>query len=307
MTVVKIAPGQGARYWKDNDCLENAHICVGWGKVGDLRNFSSEDELRAAVNRKQYHGRAPGAASKTAWQLWTLRNLKFGDKVIANRGNSVVLRVGTVTGPYRWNAKHHYHHTVPVDWGISRERQKIPPQKKWNNNTVSDEISPALYKLITGKRLPNDAAVNGSEKPAGPRKELTILGQLDEKRRVLARKEQAFLRKHLLGGNDYGRCFLCGEKLSVELLVTAHIKRRAKCTEKERRDWANIVPMCILGCDALFERGHVAVCSSELVVRVDDPIRRSRLSAILSALRGRRISVETRQRKYFEWHSKHSR
>jgi hypothetical protein len=134
-----------------------------------------------------------------------------------------------------------------------------------------------------------------------------VLGQLDEERRVLTRKEQAFLRKHLLGGNDYGECFLCGEKLPVELLVTAHIKARAKCSEEERRDWANIVPMCILGCDALFERGHVAVVDHRLDTRLDDVIRGSRLGVILKALRGRQISVEARQQQYFEWHSKHSR
>ncbi len=249
MRVVKIAPGKRAKYWED--CLENAHMCVGWDKVGDLRNFSSEDELRAAVNRDQYHGQAPGTASNTAWQLWTLRNLRPGDKVIANKGNSTVLRVGTVTGrngrkPYRWNTRHPYHHIVSVDWGASCEPQKIPPQKEWNNNTVA-EVSPALFKLITGKRPPKDAAVAGSQEPPASRQELTVLGQLDEERRVLARKEQALLRKHLLGGSDDGRCFLCGEKLPVELLVTAHIKARAKCSEKERRDCANIVPMCILG------------------------------------------------------------
>ncbi len=117
MRIVKIAPGKRAKYWGNNDCLENKHICVGWGKVGDLRKYSSEGQLRAAVNRYQYHGRSPGTASNTAWQLWTLRNLSSGDKVIANKGNSIVLRVGTVTGPYLWNAKHHHHHTVPVAWG----------------------------------------------------------------------------------------------------------------------------------------------------------------------------------------------
>jgi hypothetical protein len=305
MKVVKIAPGKRAKYW--NDCLENAHICVGWGDVGNLRNFSSEDELRAAVDREQYDGQAPGPASNTASQLWTLRNLSFGDKVIANKGNSIVLRVGTVTGPYRWNAKHHYPHTVPVDWGTSREPRKISRQKDWNNNTVADDISPALFKLLTGKRLPKDTPVNGSQETLASRKELTVLGQLDEERLVSTRKEQAFLRKYLLGGRDDGKCFLCGEELPVELLVTAHIKARAKCSEKERRDSANIVPMCILGCDALFERRHVAVVGGRLDARLDHVIRGSRLSAILRALRRRRISVETRRRKYFEWHSKHCR
>ena len=184
--------------------------------------------------------------------------------------------------------------------------RRFPPK---NNGTTIRflTVSPALFKLITGKRLPEDAAVNGSQEPRPSRKELTVLGQLDEERRVVTRKEQAFLRRHLLEGKDYGKCFLCGEKLPVELLVTAHIKPRAKCSEKDRRDWENIVPMCILGCDALFERGHVAVVDDRLDVSLDDPIRGSRLDEILRALRGRQISVGPQRRKYFEWHSKHFR
>jgi hypothetical protein len=304
MAVVKISPGMRAKYWENNDCLENRHICVGWSKIGDLRKFSAEHELRAAVNEDLYHGRARGAASRTAWQLWTLRNLKAGDKVIANKGNSIVLRVGTVTGPYRWDAKHHYHHVVPVDWNPWRERQKIPRQKQWNNKTIADDISPALYKRITGEQLPKDAAVNNSQDSTSLRKELMLLDRLDEERRVLARKEQAFLRNHLFGGAAEGCCFLCGEKIPVELLVTAHIKPRAKCSDKERRDDANIVPMCILGCDALFERRHVAVVKNKLNTRLGNLVPGSRLRAILKALERRPISVQRRQQKYFEWHSK---
>jgi hypothetical protein len=61
--VVKIAPGKGAKYWGNNDCLENAHICVGWDKVGDLRKFSLEDDLRAAVNRDPRHSVKYGFAT----------------------------------------------------------------------------------------------------------------------------------------------------------------------------------------------------------------------------------------------------
>lgn len=304
MSVFKIAPGRNAKFWKD--CLHNHHICVGWGKVKDLKQYGSEGELRAAVNEKLYSGRAPGPASNTAWQLWTLRNLHPGDKVIVNKGNSIVLGVGTVTGLYRWNAKHHYPHTVPVDWGTAHKPKRIPSQKKWNNNTVSDDISPALYKRITGKPLPEGAAVNGNQKSPVLQKGLAILGQLSEERRVSTRKEQQRLRKHLLGGKDHGSCFLCGEVLPGELLVAAHIKKRSKCTDAEKRDHANVVPMCLLGCDALFERGHVALVNNKIDIRCKGAAPGSQLYAILIVLRARKIEVEAARKKYFEWHSKHA-
>ena len=138
-------------------------------------------------------------------------------------------------------------------------------------------------------------------------KELKLLGDLDKKRQVLTREEQGILRARLLGGSDHGTCFLCGEDLPVELLVAAHIKPRSKCSDAERKDWANVVRMCLLGCDALFERGHVTVLNDRLVIGLDDSNRSKRLNATLKFLRGRRISLEPGQRKYFKYRSKLSR
>lgn len=297
MSVFKIAPGKNAKFWENGDCLRNRHICVGWGKVCNLRKYHSEDELAAAVNLKHYGGRAPGVARKTARQLWTLRNLRPGrDTVVANKGNSIVLRVGTVAGPYKWDAKHDYPHTVSVDWGPDCERQRIRRQKEWYPTIVP--VPPALFKLITRKLASEYAA---------SQKELTIDGELDEECRVLRRTEQSFLRNRLLNGKDHGRCFLCDEDLPAALLVAAHIKKRARCSDKEKRDYRNVVPMCLLGCDALFERGYVAVVRNVIDARLKSLHTRSRLSALLLTLRSRRLEVEVPRKKYFKWHSKHAR
>lgn len=305
MSVFKIAPGKNARFWENNDCLDNRHICVGWKEVGDLKKYSSEEELRVAVNEKEYGGHALGRAAITARQLWTLRNLEVGDKVVANKGNSIVLRVGTVNGNYEFDEKHKHHpHTVSVDWGAPCERKKIRPQKEWNNNTVAP-VSPELFALIARQLRLKDSS-DGVQKSPVPQKELTILGRLEEERRVSTRKEQQRLRKHLLDGKDYGWCFLCGEKLPAELLVAAHIKKRSKCTDTEKRDHANVVPMCLLGCDALFERGHVALLNNKIDTRLKSVPPRSRFDTILIVLRARKIEVEARRKKYFEWHSKHA-
>ena len=70
------------------------------------------------------------------------------------------------------------------------------------------------------------------------------------------RKEQGALREYLLGGRDYGTCICCGEKLPASLLVAAHLKKRSDCSEAERLDFENVAAlMCVLGCDAVYERG----------------------------------------------------
>ena len=44
MKVVKIAPGELAKYWED--CRNNSYICVGWDEVGDLAEFESKEAFR---------------------------------------------------------------------------------------------------------------------------------------------------------------------------------------------------------------------------------------------------------------------
>jgi hypothetical protein len=91
--------------------------------------------------------------------------------------------------------------------------------------------------------------------------------QVNQGRTVLVRREQTLLRQYLFGENEWESCAICENALPVFLLVTAPIKPRAACSDMERRDYANnVVPMCVLGCDALFERG---------VIIAEDPCTRA--------------------------------
>lgn len=77
---------------------------------------------------------------------------------------------------------------------------------------------------------------------------------------VLLRKEQGYLRRTLFGRRDRAACALCGREMPVDLLVAAHIKKRSLCSTAEKRDFANnILPICRMGCDDLFEKGYLFV------------------------------------------------
>lgn len=76
---------------------------------------------------------------------------------------------------------------------------------------------------------------------------------------AVRRAEQAFLRRRLFPG-DNAHCAICSRRFPVRFLVAGHIKRRAACTDEEKRDYANVVmPNCTFGCDTLFGRGLIAV------------------------------------------------
>lgn len=127
---------------------------------------------------------------------------------------------------------------------------------------------------------------------------------LDEHCEVIRRREQGFLRAMLFGSSPTGTCALCGRAFPIDLLVAAHIKRRADCTEEERRDFRNnVVPMCRLGCDELFERRYVTVIDRSVRVgprRTDVPAVVEYLARIVN----RPFASWTRERDaYFRWHA----
>ncbi len=147
--VVKISPGEGAKLW--DDCLENNHIRVGWGDVGSLRQFESEDQFAQAFE-DAFLGDTydeQSTTTKKARELWMLRGLGTGDLVVANRGKSEVLAVGTVVEPgYEWKSGYDSHnHAVHVDWDTTYA-QEIPEQSYWGMVTVRKLTDEGLVERI---------------------------------------------------------------------------------------------------------------------------------------------------------------
>ena len=128
--------------------------------------------------------------------------------------------------------------------------------------------------------------------------------QLDLEGTSKLRGEQQALRKVLFGSNRILKCSICGEDYPRELLVAAHIKKRSRCSDEEKRDLSSIAtPMCKMGCDELFERGFIAV--NKKSIQISPYIKRtSSLDSYLKRLEFTKPITEERQSKYYEWHLK---
>jgi 5-methylcytosine-specific restriction protein B len=146
-TRVKIAPGPNGDQW--HDCLEHGYICVGWDDVGDLSLFETEEDFRAAFASAYPYNGNQSQVTRKAKELWTLTRLRPGDKVVANRGTSEILAVGTVKDPaYEWRPERdEYRHTVAVEWDISKARRLETPVRQWATTTVL-AVSNALYASL---------------------------------------------------------------------------------------------------------------------------------------------------------------
>lgn len=132
---------------------------------------------------------------------------------------------------------------------------------------------------------------------------------LDTNRNQMGRVEQSFLRKKLFGNKQVGVCCMCGKSFPVQLLVTAHIKKRAFCTLEEKKDFSIVMPNCRT-CDGYFELGLISVNKLGEIVAVNknhpEKIITNDLLNELVELEGRTCSFWNKNTEtYFAWHYYH--
>ncbi|MFF2845835.1 AAA family ATPase [Streptomyces sp. NPDC058001] len=150
--VWKIAPGERASLW--DDCLQNRRIRIAWDEVGSLVHYESDQELKAALD--QQWPRSTGGNLKLARQMLAYRDLERGDLVVANRGKSEVLAVGTVVGGYAYDPGAQTHrHTVSVDWDTSYAQSFDAPRHAWQQTLA--KVPGTLMREIRRGRGQHDA------------------------------------------------------------------------------------------------------------------------------------------------------
>jgi hypothetical protein len=125
---------------------------------------------------------------------------------------------------------------------------------------------------------------------------------LDKIRQGTVRTEQAFLRSVHFHSKT-ALCGICGKEYPVNFLVAAHIKKRADCTEEERRDYQHItMPMCKFGCDDLYEKGYIFVDEGRVVLSKNKYVT-SAIQAYIKEIIGNNCPYwSPKTEKYFQWH-----
>ena len=132
---------------------------------------------------------------------------------------------------------------------------------------------------------------------------LVLGGDLDARVLTSVRREQRKLRAKMLGHASAATCAICGRTMPVNCIRTAHIKRRSLCSEQERRDEANVMAACTLGCDHLFELGYIYVDGDGEIKSAEQAAQTAALAEAASEIDGRRCTAHTAlSAKYFDWH-----
>jgi len=255
MKVVKIAPGERARLWPE--CLSNGYICVGWDKIGDLRQFDSKESFLTGFSEtfgEMYKHHVPTIKKKSK-EVWTLVELEPGDVVVANNGTSKIVAVGEVVEPgYEYRAERsEYKHVVHVKWDTSYA-QDIEPQKKWAFATVAKMPATLYAKIMAGGE--------GN----GP---MTVDPVFAEIAGALDRKGQAILYGPPGTGKTYtarrfGVWWLLRqlkeekpEKVLTDSRAFEHAERRLSTVQVSKRVWWIVANPGNWGWDQLFADGRV--------------------------------------------------
>ncbi|WP_320773147.1 McrB family protein [Streptomyces sp. CRN 30] len=181
--VWKIAPGAGARLW--DDCLANRRIRVAWDELGSLGQYDTDQDLKEALD--QYWPQSTGGNLRLARQLLAFRDVEPGDPIVANRGKSEVLALGTVTDGYTYNTELETHqHVVGVDWDTSYSQLFDSPRHAWQQTFA--KVPDTLWREIRRGREVPSAEVGAPD--AGTDAELsgmvrTVMHLLDHKGQVV--------------------------------------------------------------------------------------------------------------------------
>jgi hypothetical protein len=135
---------------------------------------------------------------------------------------------------------------------------------------------------------------------------IQTLDALDEYVRATRRLEQQALRDYLMA-EDTATCALCGRHFPIAFLVAAHIKPRAKCTDEEKRDIANVaMPNCKMGCDELYGRGLISVGADGVITVSPQAPQEGPVAAyVVAHLKDRQCrqwQANPESRSYFQYH-----
>jgi hypothetical protein len=113
----------------------------------------------------------------------------------------------------------------------------------------------------------------------------------DDIREQMVRKEQHILQEWLFKDKTHENCALCGQEFSINTLVTAHKKPRANCNNAERLDPYIVMPICLMGCDYLYEHMYIYIDESEIKRGLDFPHAKME-SGYIEKLIGRTIDTK---------------
>ncbi len=139
----KYSPGINATRWEEDQQLGSIAINFSDFPVGDLNQYATREDLATAMGGT--------TMLNSNLNLWTFKETRIGEVIIANKGVNTVLGFGIVEEPYVYiDEEPEFKHRLKVKWIANKEWTYI-------SNTIPEYISifrPDTYtKCKVGKEI----------------------------------------------------------------------------------------------------------------------------------------------------------
>ncbi len=125
------SPGDNASMW--NEFYDKNIMGVGWDEIGDLRQYTSKEEIKNALKDKIDSSLTYKNAAHALWQF--AKELKPGDIVFVKKGMHTLIGRGIVESSYYYD--------------INRNRYKNVCKMKWTHNGKWEHPGQAVMKVLT--------------------------------------------------------------------------------------------------------------------------------------------------------------
>ena len=154
-----LAPGQNACRWER--CLKEGIACIGWEELGDLSEYDSLDEMRAAM--KVQYGNASTNYKNAGLATWEFSNsIQVGDIIFAKKGRNHIIGRGVVESDYYYDDSFpDFNNIRKVRWEKVGEWTTQEPQalKTLTELTKYPDYVKKLNLLVDGK-IANEAVIS---------------------------------------------------------------------------------------------------------------------------------------------------
>ena len=163
------APGEQGIYW--DELYEAGLVAIGCDELGDLQNFNSIDQFKAALTRSRGTGSSYVNIAKACFDF--TYSMSPGDIVYAKRGTKTILGRGIIEGDYRHDPNRtRYRNVRQVRWTDRGEwaSELVLPVKALTEWTRYPEAE-TLSRLFNEAPLEGGAVLpSGEREPYGTAK-----------------------------------------------------------------------------------------------------------------------------------------
>ena len=106
-------PGEGSSLWEE--FYKKGIMAIGWGYIGDLRNFDSKDAMKQKMKELHDPSLSYMNSAHATWQF--ANEIKVGDIVFAKKGRSQIIGRGVVASDYEYDeSAEEYKNVRHVEW-----------------------------------------------------------------------------------------------------------------------------------------------------------------------------------------------